>query len=285
MEYVGQYLKRNRISKKVSIEKISKDLKISIDFIKAIEKDDFKKTPGGVFTIGYIRSYANYLGLSANEIVSNYKIQTSYSKKDEDIVISKPIENLNIFNYFTDYRIVSIFLIFVISSSFYLLVINNNKINPNYAILPDTPESLDAKIEEIEYELILKEIEEEKVLMSNIFNYSDDGTDSENTKSEEYTSKLVASVPTEKVKKNIKNLILIQALDSTWIQLRDSEEKIIYNKLMKPDEEYSYSINDKYNITTGNAGNLIISINGIVKGKLGKKGEVVENLVITADLF
>ena len=285
MEYVGQYLKRNRISKKVSIEKISKDLKISIDFIKAIEKDDFKKTPGGVFTIGYIRSYANYLGLSANEIISNYKIQTSYSKKDEDIVISKPIENLNIFNYFTDYRIVSIFLIFVISSSFYLLVINNNKINPNYAILPDTPESLDAKIEEIEYELILKEIEEEKVLMSNIFNYSDDGTDSENTKSEEYTSKLVASVPTEKVKKNIKNLILIQALDSTWIQLRDSEEKIIYNKLMKPDEEYSYSINDKYNITTGNAGNLIISINGFVKGKLGKKGEVVENLVITADLF
>ena len=56
MEYVGQYLKRNRISKKVSIEKISKDLKISLDIIKAIEKDDFKKTPGGVFTIGYIHN-------------------------------------------------------------------------------------------------------------------------------------------------------------------------------------------------------------------------------------
>ncbi len=234
MEYVGQYLKRNRISKKVSIEKISKDLKISLDIIKAIEKDDFKKTPGGVFTIGYIRSYANYLSLNANEVVSIYKIQTSYSKKDKDIIISKPIENLNIFNYFMDYRVVSIFLIFVISSSFYLLVANNNKINPNYVILPDTPESLDAKIEEIEYELILKEIEEEKVLMSNIFDYSAESMDSENIESETYTSKLVASVPSEKVKKNIKNLVLIQSLDSTWIQLRDSENNIIYNKLMKP---------------------------------------------------
>ena len=285
MEYVGQYLKRNRISKKVSIEKISKDLKISLDIIKAIEKDDFKKTPGGVFTIGYIRSYANYLSLNANEVVSIYKIQTSYSKKDKDIIISKPIENLNIFNYFMDYRVVSIFLIFVISSSFYLLVANNNKINPNYAILPDTPESLDAKIEEIEYELILKEIEEEKVLMSNIFDYSAESMDSENIESKTYSSKLVASVPSEKVKKNIKNLVLIQSLDSTWIQLRDSEKNIIYNKLMKPDEEFSYSIDDKYSITTGNAGNLIISINGTVKGKLGKKGEVVEDVVITADLF
>ena len=50
-------------------------------------------------------------------------------------------------------------------------------------------------------------------------------------------------------------------------------------------DEYSYSINDDYNITTGNAGNLIILINSEVKGKLGKKGEVIENLIISSDFF
>ena len=38
-------------------------------------------------------------------------------------------------------------------------------------------------------------------------------------------------------------------------------------------------------ITAGNAGNLLISFGGNILGKLGKKGEVVESLEITTDLF
>ena len=39
------------------------------------------------------------------------------------------------------------------------------------------------------------------------------------------------------------------------------------------------------NNTAGNAGNLLISFGGNILGKLGKKGEVVESLEITTDLF
>ena len=42
---------------------------------------------------------------------------------------------------------------------------------------------------------------------------------------------------------------------------------------------------DNYKITAGNAGNLMILINGEVKGKLGKKGEVIEMLIISSDFF
>ena len=54
---------------------------------------------------------------------------------------------------------------------------------------------------------------------------------------------------------------------------------------MNLDDEYTYSIYDNYKITAGNAGNLIISIDGKVKGKLGKKGEIIETLIITSDFF
>ena len=49
---------------------------------------------------------------------------------------------------------------------------------------------------------------------------------------------------------------------------------------MDANEEYSYNIEYKYNITAGNAGNIIVVIDNIVKGKIGKYGEVLDSFVI-----
>ena len=38
-----------------------------------------------------------------------------------------------------------------------------------------------------------------------------------------------------------------------------------------------------FNLTAGNAGNIIVSIDGVVKGKVGKLGEVVESLIIDSN--
>ena len=54
---------------------------------------------------------------------------------------------------------------------------------------------------------------------------------------------------------------------------------------MQLNEEYTYSILDNYKITAGNAGNLVVLINGKVQGKLGKKGEVIEKLIISSDFI
>ena len=54
---------------------------------------------------------------------------------------------------------------------------------------------------------------------------------------------------------------------------------------MNLNDEYTYTTLDNFKITTGNAGNLMILINGKVKGKLGKKGEVKEMLIINSDFF
>ena len=43
---------------------------------------------------------------------------------------------------------------------------------------------------------------------------------------------------------------------------------------------YSYSIFNNYSITSGNAGHILVMINQKVKGKIGKKGQVVDSLVI-----
>ena len=39
---------------------------------------------------------------------------------------------------------------------------------------------------------------------------------------------------------------------------------------MNQDDEYSYNTADKFNLTAGNAGNIVVLIDGKVKGKAGK---------------
>ena len=78
----------------------------------------------------------------------------------------------------------------------------------------------------------------------------------------------------------IERVITLKFIDSTWIQLRDEKDNIIFSKLMNQNEEYSYNLSKNFNLTAGNAGNIVVSIDGVVKGKVGKLGEVVESLII-----
>ena len=52
---------------------------------------------------------------------------------------------------------------------------------------------------------------------------------------------------------------------------------------MNQNEEYSYNLSNNFNLTAGNAGNIIVSIDGVVKGKIGKLGDVVESLIIDSN--
>jgi len=81
----------------------------------------------------------------------------------------------------------------------------------------------------------------------------------------------------------LKAICLVKFIDSTWIQLRDEKDNIIFSKLMNQNEEYSYNLSKNFNLTAGNAGNIVVSIDGVVKGKVGKLGEVVESLIIDSN--
>ena len=49
---------------------------------------------------------------------------------------------------------------------------------------------------------------------------------------------------------------------------------------MNKSDEYSYESDLKYSITSGNAGHILVLINQKVRGKIGKKGQVVDSLVL-----
>ena len=69
--FIGEYLKQIRIRNKIALPTVSRELNISFVYLEAIENDEFSNTPGGVYTIGFIRAYANYLNLDSNKIINS----------------------------------------------------------------------------------------------------------------------------------------------------------------------------------------------------------------------
>jgi cytoskeletal protein RodZ len=68
----GEELRREREIRGISLKEIADATKISKRFLDAIERNDHKTLPAPVFTRGFVREYARYLGLSAEEMVNRY---------------------------------------------------------------------------------------------------------------------------------------------------------------------------------------------------------------------
>lgn len=73
METLGQFIKREREFKGVSLEQLSMNTKISVEFLKKMEEDRFEELPKGAFVKGFLKSYARAVQLSENEVLSRFQ--------------------------------------------------------------------------------------------------------------------------------------------------------------------------------------------------------------------
>jgi hypothetical protein len=210
-------------------------------------------------------------------LIENFKIQISFDGNNLNNEMHKPNTPVIQFSFFKALSFVSII---AISSSFYFLFIPSNDLQPEYAMTPNIPEDLESTLEEIEMKLSL----EKKLIVDAMDNTSQIIADSsqiiENKDALISSTSAIASLPISNDKNLADKIVTLKFLNPTWVQLRDSKNNVIISKLMSKKDEFSFKISENLNLTTGNAGNIIILVDGVVKGKVGKIGEVIDSLII-----
>jgi cytoskeleton protein RodZ len=75
LESVGQDLRKAREKRGEELEHISRLLKIRRDYLALLEEGAADSLPGRAYAIGFVRSYAAYLGLDGNEYVERLKAE------------------------------------------------------------------------------------------------------------------------------------------------------------------------------------------------------------------
>jgi cytoskeleton protein RodZ len=73
MESIGEKLRLAREKNNFTIEQVARDTHVAKRFLKALEDEDFSVFPGETYAMGFLRNYAEYLGLNAEELVTLYK--------------------------------------------------------------------------------------------------------------------------------------------------------------------------------------------------------------------
>jgi cytoskeleton protein RodZ len=82
LETVGQDLRAARLRRGDDLATVSRALKIRKDHLEAVEEDNFAGLPGKTYAIGFVRSYAGYLGLNTTELVERYKQEISGRREE-----------------------------------------------------------------------------------------------------------------------------------------------------------------------------------------------------------
>jgi cytoskeletal protein RodZ len=72
MSSFGETLKRERELRQISLREISEATKISLRYLDALEKDDFRHLPGGVFNKGFVKAYAQFIGIDPEAMAMAY---------------------------------------------------------------------------------------------------------------------------------------------------------------------------------------------------------------------
>ena len=95
---IGAILKSSRLKNKKSLEDVSSELCIRKIYLQALEEGDYETLPAVPYGIGYVRTYANYLGLSSERAVKLYKasaLMIEEQNKDEEQEVVPEINKVN----------------------------------------------------------------------------------------------------------------------------------------------------------------------------------------------
>jgi cytoskeletal protein RodZ len=81
----GERLKRERELREVSLEEVAKSTRIGTRFLQALENEQWEKLPGGIFNRGFVRAIAHYLGLSEEDLLSEYDVARAEQKTESPV--------------------------------------------------------------------------------------------------------------------------------------------------------------------------------------------------------
>ncbi|HUD51193.1 MAG TPA: RodZ domain-containing protein [Parvibaculum sp.] len=93
MDTVGAELRSARMRRGDDLRTIAQALRIRREQLEALEEARYDDLPGRAYAIGFIRSYAEYLGLDTTLVVDRYKAEIDLSERArEDLTFPKVTE-------------------------------------------------------------------------------------------------------------------------------------------------------------------------------------------------
>ena len=273
LKIARKLLKSKREELSLSIEDICRELKLDKKIIKNIESGNFSNFKSYLFLKGYIKNYADFLGIDINLPESGYK------KKYKNINKSRKKESKK--KYLNKNKYLFILLIFVLLSIFISVYKNKDQENIDVNLISESLEIVETKKLQNDDKLNIKnEISEntsKKIIQKNIVssgivnnsliqNEKIEIENTDNSKTNTIKKNTVILNSDYALENKIEKILEIKYNKDSWTEIIDSNQDIVFLDLVKKGKTLKFSISAPFEILLGNATAVNIKYNKEIVG-------------------
>jgi len=242
----GRYLQAIRLEKKISLEQVSQQTRIGLGNLLLLEQEDHEQLPAEVYVKGFLRSYAKAVGADGDEVIRRYgsrldvvqKISKSEfsGKKKDRITWWKLLLSLVL--------LVCIITVSLIAVVFFQQTPDVNKSN----------KALEQK----------SAVAKEQAVEPQAEPQAEPQVEPQSPETDFKSAKEVSE----------KLSLHVTVVEETWLKvIMDEKAPAVYN--LKSGDQLELEATTMFNLLIGNAGGLILRLNGKPVSIPGKSGEVV----------
>lgn len=239
---VGEILRRTREHYGLTLNEVESVLRIRACQLEALEIGDLSKLPGRVYAIGFVRTYAEYLGLEGDKVVYLFKKQAVGNKTRPELSFPIAASESKLPNKII---LAGSFIAFIIVISLWSTLSGSE---PTSSAVPPVPASLQTAA---------------------VYNYPSKA---------EYLSYLAPASGGEDIL--LPNQLVINIVESTWIEIRNAKGESLISRVLNPGDSYTVPYEQGLVMDAGNAAGLEITIGGEKLAPLGQKGDILKEVVL-----
>jgi cytoskeleton protein RodZ len=89
-------LRRTREGRRIAIADAAATLRLKVSYLQAIERGAYEQLPGPAYAVGFVRAYAEYLGLDGDEAARRFKREAQGFDGRPDLSLPLPIAERSI---------------------------------------------------------------------------------------------------------------------------------------------------------------------------------------------
>ncbi|MCK6418193.1 MAG: DUF4115 domain-containing protein [Alphaproteobacteria bacterium] len=253
---VGVILRQARQHYGQSLADIEKALRIKRSQLEAIESGEYDRLPGRVYAIGFIRSYSDYLGLDGEQMIAQFKIQVGERSSAPELHFPMPTSESKVPKPWV--VVVSLFTAAVIIILWW-----------SYAQRP--PEDTSALPD------VMATEEAFSASTPAIPNAGASAPASATAAQQPVAHASPTAPPPEPG-------IILSITANSWVEIKDSSGNALVAKVLQAGDKYRIP-DDRpdLSMSLGNAGGVMLEIDGKAVAPLGANGEVLRNVPLERD--
>lgn len=275
---VGKELRAARLKAELKVTDVADELNLKVEHITAIEKDNYQELPGNTYVIGFVRSYAKFLGLNdvhmvdrlmQSGLIASLQPTEPHIQAEESVSMQEPDKKFVV--RFVIVSIVAIFLVLVFFTVKNLPEDDVSSVIEEDVVVPENKEAEKSAQESTNSKAMESQVETKGL------------TDDEVAKLLKPESKVE-----EKAQKKIKLVgtkpkgarVMLTAKEDAWYQVYNNKTGRVYqNAVLKKGHSVWVQPGNNILMDLGRPHMMIISVDGKEYGQSGPSwGGVIKKL-------